>query len=230
MKVAVKRELWLISLLSLFVIVASGSPVAAEESDTRAHILQAADASKSGEYVRRRFFDQLKKPFDPTDKRKKMLVIGDSHAQDFYNALVENNLKQRYQISTRRVPAICGLLSRTRRYQLSKLMWSFLLQTGNSGRHNVCRRRLRILQIKAPHKLFVIGRKSFGKLKLRNYLRLPDNELRQLRNPVYSVQREINQTMKQSLPKNVFVNTQALICKNENDCPAIYPTNKVDQL
>lgn len=32
-----------------------------------------------------------------------------SHAQDFYNTLVENHLDQRHQIRTWRIPAICGL-------------------------------------------------------------------------------------------------------------------------
>lgn len=79
------------------------------------------------------------------------------------------------------------------------------------------------LQINAPQKLFVIGRKNFGKPNLRKYLHLSDNELRQLRNPVYGVQRKINQIMKQTLPERMFANTQALICKSENDCPPFTP-------
>ena len=67
----------------------------AQASDARADILQAADKEKSGKYVRTRFLNQMKKPFSPSDKRKKMLIIGDSHAQDFYNSMLENNLKQR---------------------------------------------------------------------------------------------------------------------------------------
>ena len=83
------------------------------------------------------------------------------------------------------------------------------------------------LQIKAPQKLFVVGRKSFGKINLRSYLRLPDKELVKLRNPVYGVQREINQTMKQTLAKGMLVNVQALICKSENDCPLFTPQVKL---
>ena len=109
MILGVKKRLLFVGLLFLVTIAISGTLIAAQASDARDHILQASDKAKSGEYVRQRFFKQMKRPFIPTDKRKKMLIIGDSHAQDFYNALLENNLNQRYQISTRRIPAICGL-------------------------------------------------------------------------------------------------------------------------
>ena len=99
MILGIKKQLSHFGLFSLFANTTLGTLNTAQASDTRAHILKAADNAKSGEYVRSRFFDQVKKPFISTDKRKKMLVIGDSHAQDFYNTLLENNLKQRYQIN-----------------------------------------------------------------------------------------------------------------------------------
>lgn len=109
MILGVRKHLLSVGLFFLVTMATSGTLIAAQASDARIDILQAADKAKSGEYVRRRFFNQVQKPFIPNDKRKKMLIIGDSHAQDFYNALLENNLNQRYQISTRRIPAICGL-------------------------------------------------------------------------------------------------------------------------
>lgn len=59
-----------------------------------------------------------------------MLVIGDSHAQDFYNALVENNMDQRYQISTRRIPAICGVYLGTE--DISRLIDKNMCLTANN--------------------------------------------------------------------------------------------------
>lgn len=79
------------------------------------------------------------------------------------------------------------------------------------------------LPINAAQQLFIVGRKDFGKLNLRKYLAMSANELKQLRNPVYAVQREINRTMQQTLPVGVFVNIQGLVCKSETDCPLFTP-------
>lgn len=233
-------------LLVLLSTAIPGVLLTAQASDTREHILQVSDNIKSGEYVRSRFLDKVKKPFETTDSRKKMLVIGDSHAQDFYNALLENNLDKRYQIRTRRIPAICGLYlgeenisgliekkhvpicqkADTLAAAMPQIRQSDVVILAANWKLWSAQRlptTVENLKIESPQKLFIVGRKSFGKLNIRKYLRLSDNELTQLRNPVYGLQHEINQTMKQSLPENIFANTQALICKTENDCPLFTP-------
>jgi len=86
---------------------------------------------------------------------------------------------------------------------------------------------IRNINIKSPQKLFIVGRKSFGKINLRHYLRLSKKELIRLRNPVFAMQEEINQTMKQNIAKAMFVNLQSLICKNEKDCPVFTPQAKL---
>lgn len=48
--------------------------------------------------------------FDDKNERKKLLVIGDSYAEDLVNAVVESNLASDYQLSTYRIPANCGVL------------------------------------------------------------------------------------------------------------------------
>ncbi len=75
-------------------------------SFNRTELLQAADIKASGEYVRKRFLQLMKKPFDQADK-KKALIIGDSHAQDFLNSILENNSLSGHQISTRYIPVRC---------------------------------------------------------------------------------------------------------------------------
>lgn len=109
MTLRIKKPLLLSSLLFLLTVTTAATFSHAHAADTRTDILQAADKKTSGLYVRQRFVEKMNKPFVPGDQRKKMLIMGDSHAQDFYNALSENNIDQRYQVSTRRIPAICGL-------------------------------------------------------------------------------------------------------------------------
>ena len=50
------------------------------------------------------------KDFSDFDDRKKILVIGDSYAEDLVNAVMESKLNSRYQLSTYRIPANCGVL------------------------------------------------------------------------------------------------------------------------
>ena len=243
MILSAKKQWLLVGLISL---VVTGTFVAAHASDVRAHILQISDLEKSGEYVRQRFLKQLKKPFSADKKQQKMLVIGDSHAQDFYNALLENKLDKRYQISTRRIPAICGLylgsenisaliekkhapicekadtltaaLPQIRQADIVIIAANWKLWSAERLATTV-----QNLKIKAPQKLFVVGRKNFGKINLRKYLRMPSDKLKQLRNPVHGAQQETNRIMKKTLKPAVFVDIQALICKSENDCPLFTP-------
>jgi hypothetical protein len=48
--------------------------------------------------------------FDSKNEKKKLLVIGDSYAEDLINAIEESNLKSFYQLSSYRIPGICGVL------------------------------------------------------------------------------------------------------------------------
>ena len=209
-------------------------------------ILQAANKEKMGEYVRQRFLKKLKKPFNSNDKRKKIIIMGDSHAQDFYNAMIENNLNQSYQISTRRIPAICGLYlgleninhliekkhlpncqkSDTLSAAMPQIKQADVVIIAANWKLWSAQRlstTISNLKIKAPQKLFIIGRKDFGKQNLRKYLRLSDIELKQLRNPVYETQRKINKVMREKVPSEMFVNIQDLICKSEKECSAFTP-------
>ena len=240
----------LLGLIFLVTISISGTSIAAQSPDVRADILQASNKKQSGDYVRQRFFTKMKKPFDTSDQRKKMLIIGDSHAQDFYNSMLENNINKRYQISTRRIPAICGIYLGSENInsliekkhipicQKADTLAAAMPQikqadvviiAANWKLWSAQRLSMTVknLKIKAPQKLFIVGRKNFGKVNLRQYLRLSNTQLKQLRNPIYGVQREINQTMKQSLPKGMFVNIQALLCRSDTECPLFTPQIKL---
>lgn len=215
-------------------------------SDLRTHILEASDAKKTGEYVRARFLKQVAKPFNTEDKRRKMLIMGDSHAQDFYNALAENKVDKRYQIRTRRVPAICGVYlgpenisglidkKHTANCQKSDTLANAMPQIQEANVVILAANwklwsaerlstTVKNLKIKGSQKLFVVGRKNFGKINLRQFLRMPESKLKTLRNPVNGAQQETNRVMKKSLSKAVFVDIQRLICRSEDDCPLFTP-------
>lgn len=56
------------------------------------------------------------KDFDEQDERIKLLVIGDSYAEDLINAIKESNLEESYQLSSFRIPGNCGVLYIERKY------------------------------------------------------------------------------------------------------------------
>jgi len=64
----------------------------------------------SGEYVKKRFVNLMLKRFDPDDKRLKILIVGDSFAQDLVNAVYEGGLINRVQLSTHYIPVHCANL------------------------------------------------------------------------------------------------------------------------
>jgi peptidoglycan/LPS O-acetylase OafA/YrhL len=71
--------------------------------------LAAFDSFEAGRYVER-FFDELElKPFDASGRRK-IVVVGDSFAQDLVNAVNEGGLTTQIQISTHWIPTQCGNL------------------------------------------------------------------------------------------------------------------------
>lgn len=72
--------------------------------------IAALDGYLEGNYVSKRFDERLLIPFSPLDDRRKILIIGDSYAQDLVNALYESGFDKITQISTRHISHLCGNL------------------------------------------------------------------------------------------------------------------------
>ncbi len=62
----------------------------------------------AGDYVVAAFDALRMRPFAPADSRPRLLVIGDSFAQDMINVLQNSALKGYYQVATAYIPARCG--------------------------------------------------------------------------------------------------------------------------
>lgn len=230
------------SLFALFIGAASFLASSQATADFRADMLKAADTKASGEYVRSRFLKQMKKPFNAADSRPKAILIGDSHAQDFYNAILENRAMSGYQISTRYIPTVCQMYLgneditslRDARHasicaksdtlaqakaQIAEADIVILAANWKAWSAQRLPESIKNLALKPSQKLLVIGRKSYGKVNIRKYARMPESQLRNLRNKVDGSQLKINQIMKTSLPARVFVDQHQLICNGANDCP-----------
>ncbi|MEZ5476062.1 MAG: SGNH hydrolase domain-containing protein [Thiolinea sp.] len=214
--------------------------------ETRDALLRAADNEAGGAYVRERYLKLVKVPFDKADERKKALIIGDSHGQDFLNALVENKGLPNYQIRTRYIPNICqmylgdedisGFIEprnmqlcneadnlQQAEAQIAEADLVILVASWKAWSAERLPQTIQNLQLKPGQTLRVIGRKSFGKINVRSYLKLPVEELKALRNKVDAHQTGVNETMKKSLDAGVFVDVQQIVCGEATTCPVFTP-------
>jgi len=211
-------------------------------------LLKAADKKASGEYVRTNFLQIMKKPFDQTTK-KKALIIGDSHAQDFLNAMIENKFLSDYQTSTRYIPVRCQIVFTNNatehiaakdksfcaksdtltkaKEQIEAADLIILVASWKKWSIEYLPETIAKLDLRPAQKLFVVGRKSFGKISIRKYLRMSAEELIGLRNQPEAHHLEINELMRQTLDKSVFVDLHQKVCGASNDCPVFTPDLKL---
>lgn len=206
--------------------------------------IQKTLIDNNGEYVRKRFLQVMNKPFDSqqNEKRLKVLIIGDSHAQDFLNMIVENNYLVKTQIRTRYIPSRCQIILKKALHQywlaedkklcetsdnlaLSKQQISdanviILAAFWRKVAAELLSQTIKNLQLKSNQKLFVIGRRSFRKANESLTAKLNRNEKIALRNPVDIHQIDINRIMKNSLDASVFIDVHHIICRDKSTCPA----------
>lgn len=230
-------------VLLTFGVSAKGADI----KTVRADLIKASNVDNGGAYVRKRFLQLLKKPFDNNDSRKKLLLIGDSHAQDFLNAVMENNYLSHYQIRTRYIPTLCQMVLtgedtsrfidrkhqklcnrsddlRQMRNQIAEADSIILSASWRQWSAERLPETIKNLKLRSNQKLLVIGRKSFGSIKVRNYLRMPLSDLKVLTNKVDGHQLAINNLMKKTLSPRHFVDIQRLVCGYDDKCKVMTPS------
>lgn len=209
----------------------------------------------NGEYVRKRFLQLMKKPFinDASvddvliDKKykselpKRILIIGDSHAQDFLNAVVENGFLKNSQISTRYIPTRCQIVldknklnkwrpkdkqlcEKSDKLELAKTQIKdadviILAAFWRKWAVEALPQTIQNLRLRKDQRLFVIGRRSFRKAEEDSIKQLSNKQLQQLRTHVDTNQIEINNIMRNTLNKDIFINVHQLICGQGKTCP-----------
>ena len=194
-----------------------------------------------GKYVSKRFNAYLMKPFDVADGRKRVLLIGDSFGQDLVNAVFEGGLDQQIQISTRHIGHECGNLFLPRAEFAAKISTGATRGCAGKGLHEDG--NLRKLMLSADEIWFasrwqawqvklvqdsvasvqqltakpvkVFGRKDFGNVQIKALLFAGDPARRVLRSAVASETIEVNTQFKVTLPPDVFIDIQQLLCGDD---------------
>lgn len=232
--------------VGLFVISMLLSTAQANNQD----LLKAANPEVNKQYVRAEFGKFQNKPFDANDSRRKLLIIGDSQAQDFVNSAMEHQFLKDYQVRTRHIPTKCqpflgdfaqsGIENKDRAFCESvETLSKSQKQIGNADVLILAAlwrdwsalqlpQTINNLNLAESQKLVVLGRKSFGKISLRHYLRMSKDKRKMLRNPINEKFLTVNQQMKQGLPEVTFVDQYALICgEGQSTCPVFTPTGEL---
>jgi len=214
-------------------------------ADNKTPIAKQNIQRNNGEYVRERFLKLIKQPFIVKNNpmQKKILIIGDSHAQDFLNAIMENNYLTQDQIKTRYIPTRCQifldknihqnwlaedkqLCDKSDNLELAKAQINqadviIFAAFWRKWAAQALAKTISNLQLKPEQTIFVIGRRSFRKIDKSKTVNLSNIELKQLQNTVDENQIEINTLMQNTLDKNIFVNVHKLICGTDSTtCPA----------
>lgn len=183
------------------------------------------------------------------DGRPKLLIIGDSFSQDFYNMVRETGAFPGYQIITRRVNSNCQLYlgpeDITRFLEPPAAVCAQRLQAkdmlGVAAQADVVVFALsfrpwsgaRIAEtvknfgFRDDQKVVVIGRKNFGYFNPRRFFAMAPEDLPALRSRPNDEHLATNAAMEKSVPPALFVDTQKIVCGEAGDCPLFTPAGEL---
>jgi peptidoglycan/LPS O-acetylase OafA/YrhL len=216
--------------------------------------LAALQRSEAGEYVKARFSSLITKAFDLKDPRKKVLIIGDSYAQDLVNGLYEGGLTSHIQISTRHISVRCGNLFIPSQ-QIIKLIdstevrqcdgkWLFddaalreqmliadeiwFASAWKPWQLTSLSQSVEIATTFSGKPVRVFGTKNFGDINIKKLLSLTERERPLAHGVIRAGTLQLNELMKKILPKMVFVDQMELLCgRNARICPLFTADGKL---
>lgn len=194
-------------------------------------------------------FNAIEKPFEPGDQRR-VLVIGDSQAQDFVNIAYEAGAWQTDQVRTVYVPAVCQLVwadedvsanipaadrhlcvnARTLENSLPQIQQAdvvFLVANWHAWSATRLRQSIQHLRLREDQRLFVLGPKFFAPPDLRKMMRMTAKE----RANVRYVPNEERQSINEIVRKNVaglgtFIDVIDVVCAAKG-CPTVTPDDEL---
>ncbi|CAF2057196.1 unnamed protein product [Rotaria magnacalcarata] len=226
-------------------------------ADNRSMIMNNAgdsylpDLGKYGnwKYVVRAFDDRAnsKNTFsNATIKSKRRIVlIGDSFAQDFYNMIIEGKHLLKYEICVFYVSARCQIYigpedrlslieARHRptctntydiKYALPLVRQANIIILAGYWQEWSAQRlpsTLKLLNLTEQQQMFVIGPKNFGKVNPALYVNKSiEYRLKQYQNSPTEVVK-INQLLEKTIDKSIFVNIQKMVCKGRNETCSLF--------
>jgi len=238
---------WLLSGLLIVLCInpvkfVMGSP----SPDVREHLLKARQTAREADH--RYIFEQCRlkqrQPFDVSSPKPRLLLIGDSQACDFYNAMYENKALQNYQISLRYIPHRCqpslGVDSKPfiqpdqRDFCANAGRVDHLLQARSQAQEadllifaarwkpaaaRVLPQTLQNLKLRKHQRVIVVGSKHMGRMDYDKYLSMDDQTLLQEQNQTAAEVRKANKVLRTALQgRYAFIDQQRLVCQAQQKC------------
>jgi hypothetical protein len=180
---------------------------------------------------------------DTSTKNKRIVLIGDSYSQDFYNIILEGKYFANYEIRVHYVHVDCQMylgsedrlqyiLPKNRqkctnandiKYALPLIREANIIILASSWRNWSSVRlptTIKLLNLTSQQQVFVIGSKHFGKVKPMLYV----NKSKEYRMSLYEHPEqwfvEVNTILEQIMDPSIFVNMLKMICTGINHtCP-----------
>jgi len=190
------------------------------------------------------------KPFAEGEGQK-IMIIGDSYAQDFTNALNEVGYFKDKRLSTHTIPSTCGnfltyeefldnvadmLKSRCKNVALNNPKSKRILKDADviymaaawaDWVLDYVPQSIENITAITDAKLVIVGRKNLGSIKILDYLKMTEAERLEVENKSSDHNRKINERMKEIVPKEYFFDQQKLICGGDYICPIFTPEGKL---
>lgn len=190
-------------------------------------------------------------PFD-THKVSKVLIIGDSFGKDFLNSVIEVGRHLNASVSTYHIFQSCGNLDIEKsrltdnlteknkifckdqirfehlvlQQRLKEADFVFLASSWEGWQSILLPESLKNIALKTTAKVGVLGRKHFGDIEIKRYLKKPPEERVKIRNKLPSFHLSTNATM-EKLVINNFINFQMIVCKDKITCPLFTNSGKL---
>lgn len=234
--------------LTSIVLLTSGI-MAANAAGLRQQLIQYANSSYSEEYTFRHCKGITKQAFDLKGSKRKVLIIGDSQACDFYNGVVETGNLNNYQISMRYIPyrcqptfdhnviapkdrPICAQEARIDNLRLAaeQIKNADVVIFAARWKRKAARalpHTLKYLKLRSNQRVIVLGNKNFGKISIRKYLRMSPEKLLELNNDVPRHIRKVNAILKQGLAgtRARFIDQQKVLCNGSDKHCEVFTNN-----
>lgn len=214
-----------------------------------ASLAALADSDAQGRYVSARFVS-LNRDFSNLGHATKILVVGDSYAQDFVNAVFESGNLAEAEVRTFYVSPDCQIYFGLRdiseyiplrsrsscaqaressilRHRTAKADVVILAASWEEWSVRLLPETLQQLALDAKRRVFVVGPKRTGRINVAELLRLSPDERVKESEPVSSVTIEMERSLARLLPIGAYVSMQAAVCGTGATCRLFTPEGRL---
>ena len=188
-----------------------------------------------------RKFESLNRDFTGGDAPR-VLIVGDSYAQDFVNATYASDSADNAEFSTVYISADCQIYfgaaspdefikprfrPKCETMRAAPALWRRLPKADivmlvGSWRPWAVERlpeTIAAMHLRADQRVFVVGPKNFGHIDIKKYLAIPPDSRPALRQSPQELTLRLNRQLVATLPRGVFVNLLEASCGKEAQCP-----------